>query len=58
MVENVKGRIWKRVLQENKVGQIFWKKNISYPRIRTRACTYQEVRNVCFSEKLACFVFK
>ena len=44
-----KGRIWKRVSQENKAHQIFWKKkkkkkkNISYPLIRTR--TY-----VCVSE--------
>ena len=39
-----KGRISKRVLQENKARQIFRKTNISYPLIR-------------FSENLACFVF-
>ena len=37
--------------------QIFWKRNISYPLIRTQACAYQGVRNVRFSENLACFVF-
>ena len=39
-----KGRISKRVFQENKARQIFRK-------------TYQGVRNVRFSENLACFVF-
>ena len=34
-----KGRISKRVFQENKVRQIFRKMNISYPLIRTRAFT-------------------
>ena len=52
-----KGRILKRVFQENKARQIFRKTNISYPLIRTRTCAYQEVRNVRFSENLACFVF-
>ena len=33
------------------------KTNISYPLIRTRTSAYQGVRNVCFSENLACFVF-
>ena len=37
--------------------QIFRKRNISYPLIRTRTCAYQGVRNVRFSENLACFVF-
>ena len=50
-----KGRISKRVFQEVKARQIFRKMNISYPLIRTR--TYQGVRNVRFSESLACFVF-
>ena len=45
------------MFQENKVHQIFQKTNISYPLIRTRTCAYQEVRNVCFSENLAGFVF-
>ena len=44
-----KGRISKRVFQENKARQIFREANISYP-IRI-------VRNVRFSENLACFVF-
>ena len=35
----------------------FRKINISYPLICTRTCAYQEVRNVCFSENLACLVF-
>ena len=52
-----KRRISKRVFQENKVRQIFQKTNISYALIRTRTCPYQGVRNVCFSENLACFVF-
>ena len=51
-----KGRISKRVFQE-KARQIFRKTNISYPLIRTRTCVYQGVRNVRFSENLACFVF-
>ena len=41
-----KGRISRRVFQENKAHQIFRKTNISNP-----------VRNVRFSENLACFVF-
>ena len=52
-----RGGISKRVLQENKERQIFRKTNISYPLIRTRTCAYQGVRNVRFSENLACFVF-
>ena len=52
-----KGRISKRVFQENKARQIFPKNEISHPLIRTRTCVYQGVRNVCFSENLACFVF-
>ena len=51
-----KGRISKWVFQENKAGQIFRKTNISYPLISTRTCAYQRVRNVRFSEILACFV--
>ena len=42
-----KGRISKRVFQENKVSQIF----------RNFTCAYQGVRNVRFSENLTCFVF-
>ena len=48
-----KGRIWKRVFQESKACQNFRKTNISYLLIRTR----KGVRNVCFSEILACFAF-
>ena len=53
----IKGRISKRVFHENKARQIFRKTNISYPLIRIRTCSYQGVRNVRFSENLACFVF-
>ena len=49
-----KERISKRVFQEKKARQIFRKTNISYPLIRSK---YQGVRNVRFSESLACFVF-
>ena len=52
-----KGRISERVFQESKARQNFRKTNISYPLIRTRTCAYQGVRNVCFSEILACFAF-
>ena len=52
-----KGRISKRVFQENKECQIFRKKNIFYPLIRSRTCTYHGVKNVRFSEKLTYFVF-
>ena len=52
-----KGRILKRVFQENKARQIFRKTNIFYPLIRSRTCAYHRVRNVHFSENLACFVF-
>ena len=53
--DKAKGRISKRVFQENKARQISQKTNISYLLIRT--CAYQGVRNVSFSENLACFVF-
>ena len=36
---------------------IFRKTNISYLIIRTCTCPYQGVRNIHFSENLACFVF-
>ena len=49
-----KGRISKRVFQENKAHQIFQKTNISYSLIRTRA--YQGVRNVRFPENLTRFL--
>ena len=35
------------------VRKIFRKTNISYPLIHTRACAYQGVRNVSFSENFA-----
>ena len=52
-----KGWIPKRMFQENKARQIFRKANISYPLIRIRTCAYQGVKNVRFSEILACFIF-
>ena len=52
-----KGRISKRVFQENKAHQIFRKMNISYPVIRLRTCAHHGVRNVRLSENLAWFVF-
>ena len=45
------------MFQEKKGRQIFRKTKSSYPLIPTRTCTHQEVRNVRFSENLACFVF-
>ena len=33
--------------------KIYQKTSISYPRIRTRMCAYQRVRNVSFSENFA-----
>ena len=54
---NAKGRISKRVFQENKACQIFRKMNISYPLIiSTRTCAHQGVRNVRFS-KFGVFCF-
>ena len=60
--------ISKLVFQENKARQIFQKTNIFHPLIRSTApaslriqsewgTAYQPVRNVRFSENLACFVF-
>ena len=36
--------------KKNKACQVFRKTNFSYPLIRTRACSYQGVRNVCFQK--------
>ena len=49
--------IRKRVFQKNKACQNFRKTNIFYPLIRTGTYAYQRVRNVRFSENLACFIF-
>ena len=46
-----------KVFQENKARQIFLKTNISYHLISTRKSARQGIRNVRFSENLACFVF-
>ena len=45
------------MFQESKAHQNVRKTNISYLLIRTRACAYQGVKNVCFSDILACFAF-
>ena len=52
VIRQKKGRISKRVFQESKARQIFRETNISYPLIPIRG-----VRNVRFSENLACFAF-
>ena len=52
-----KGRISKRVFQDNKARQIFRKTNISYPLVRTFTCAYQGVRNVCKSGGTKCLFF-
>ena len=46
----------KRVLQENKARQIFRKTNIFAPWYAHARVPYQGVKNVRFSENLACFV--
>ena len=43
-----KGRISKRVFQENKARQIFRKTNIYYPLLRTRTCAYQKGKKCSF----------
>ena len=43
--------------KKTKHANFFRKTNISYPLTRIRTCAYQGVRNVSFSENLACFVF-
>ena len=45
-------QIWKKTKHTN----IFRKRNVFYPLI-IPTCTYQWVRNIRFSENLACFVF-
>ena len=53
----VRRRIFKGVFQKkSKAHQMFRKTNISYPLIHTCTSTYKGVRNVHFSENLACFV--
>ena len=52
-----KRQISKRMFQESKARQNFRKTNIFYLLIRARACAYQGVRKVCFSDILACFAF-
>ena len=52
-----KGRNSKWMFKENKARRISRKTNIFPPLMRTRTCAYQGVRNVRFSENLACFIF-
>ena len=52
-----KGESQNGCFKKAKHAKISEKQNISYPLIRTRMCSYQEVRNVYFSEILACFAF-
>ena len=52
-----KGPFSKRMFQKNKARQIFRKVNISHSLISACTCAYHGVRNVHFSENLACFVF-
>ena len=56
-LDQIVGRIWKRVFQVKKARQIYRKMNISYPLIRTGRCAYQGIRNVHFSRNLVCFFF-
>ena len=54
-----KGRISKRVFQENKARQIFRKTNISYPLIRTRTCAYRGKKCSFFGKfDVPCFLEK
>ena len=50
-------QISKRVFQENKARQIFWKTDISNPLIRTRMSAYKGVRYVRFFWTFGGFVF-
>ena len=52
-----KGLSLKTGVTKNKGNQIFRETIISYLLIRKCTCAYQEVRNACFSENLAGFVF-
>ena len=52
-----KGRISKRVFQENKARQIFRKTDMSYSMIHTRTCPYRGVRNIRFFEKCGVLCF-
>ena len=53
-----KRKFQNRCHKKTKQAKFFRKTNISYPQIRTRTCTYQEVRKFPFSEKfgLLCFL--
>ena len=55
---HAKGRISRRVLQENQVRQIFRKTIISYPLVRTLTCTYSGGKKCSFFGKfgLLCFL--
>ena len=58
IVGNVaKGRISKRVLEENRACQISRKRNISYPLIHTHTCAYRGIKNVRFFGKFGVLCF-
>ena len=57
IVNKVKGWISRRWLQKMKARQNFARTDISYPLIDTRTCAYHRVREIVFSENLACFDF-
>ena len=52
-----KGRISKRVFEENRARQIFRKKNLSYPLIRTQTSAYRGIKNVRFFGKFGVLCF-
>ena len=52
-----KGQVSKRVFQENKARQIFWKTNISYPLIRTCRWAYQGGKKCSFFGKFGVLCF-
>ena len=51
-----KGESQNECFKKAKHAKISEKQTLLTPLIRTRTCAHQEVRNVCFSEILACFL--
>ena len=52
-----KGKSQNGFYKKTKHAKFSEKRTFFTPLIRTRACAYQGVRNVCFSEHLSCLVF-
>ena len=52
-----KGKSQNGCFKKTKHAKFSEKTNIFYPLICTQMCVYQGVKNVCFLENLACFVF-